>query len=592
MGLLHFSLLALGVFSGVQQGLAKTAEEWRDRVVYQILTDRFAVNDTSNPECQKGSGKYCGGTWKGIQSKLDYIQEMGFNAVWMSPIDKNVEGTYGEDGESYHGYWNSDFTRLNDHWGSEDDLIDLINDMHNRDMWVMFDALANSMAIPGPPENITYSNLHPFNSSDYFHPFCWIDYASTNNSEIEDCWAGDDEIILADLNLESKQVSSYLNEHIHDVVQRYGIDGIRVDAIKQMNPNFFPDYLKSAGVFSVGEMFSYNPDISCSVRHQIDSITSYPIRQGIEFAFNNTGAAFQYLQQIDTQFQQACSGQDMSTVANFLENHDLPRYPYITDDASQNKGAIVFLLLHTGIPIIYYGQEQHLTGGAGTSDNREALWNYGYNISSPNYQLIRTVVALRKQAMHDNDKWTTTNHQFLNNELRYSFVQKGDVLGVYTNFESNSDKVAYDVSSNFDEGTVVREVLSNTTATVGSSGTLPVTITTGMPQVYYPEASLTSFEKFLGTPTSIYSSSVSYPTSSLSDSLSSSSSFASPTTFSSVSTHHRTYTSGSSTFTADSTSTAYSTSKPTGSHESKGSSTKPLSLMMAATCFLAVALLV
>ncbi|EPY51585.1 alpha-amylase [Schizosaccharomyces cryophilus OY26] len=586
----------MGVLSKLHQGWAKSSEEWRDRVIYQVLTDRFAVNDTSNPECEKGSSKYCGGTWKGIQSKLDYIQEMGFNAIWMSPIDENVEGTYGEDGEAYHGYWNSDFTRINEHWGSEDDLIDLINDMHNRDMWVMFDALANSMAIPGPPDNITYSHLHPFNSSEYFHPFCWIDYASTNDSDIQDCWSGDNEIILADLDLESDVVSKYLNEHVHDVVQRYGIDGIRVDAIKQMNPNFFPDYLKAAGVFSVGEMFSYNPNISCSVRNQIDSITSYPIRQGIEFAFNNTGAAFQYLHEIDTQFQEACSGQDMSIVANFLENHDLPRYPYITDDASQNKGAIVFLLLHTGIPIIYYGQEQHLTGGPGTSDNREALWNYGYNKNSPIYQLIRSTIALRKQAMHDNDKWTTTNHEFLDYDLRYAFVQKGDVLGVYTNYESNTDKVAYDVASKFKEGTKVREVLSNTTTTVGSSGTLHVTVTTGMPQVYYPEASLSSFENFIGTPTSYYSSSASYPTSSYPGSLSftgsSSSSSAPPSTFSSVNTHHSTYTSGSSTYTSDVASTAYSTSKDSGSNESKGSSTKPLSCMMAFTCLLAVVLLI
>lgn len=64
------------------------AAAWKERSIYQILTDRFAVAGHGNggPSCDYTAGKYCGGTWQGIISKLDYIQGMGFDAIWISPV--------------------------------------------------------------------------------------------------------------------------------------------------------------------------------------------------------------------------------------------------------------------------------------------------------------------------------------------------------------------------------------------------------------------------------------------------------------------------------------------------------------------------
>ena len=68
----------------------------------QLVTDRFATSDDSSPTCNTDDRVYCGGTWQGIINKLDYIQGMGFDAIWISPIVKNIEGSTGA-GESYPG---------------------------------------------------------------------------------------------------------------------------------------------------------------------------------------------------------------------------------------------------------------------------------------------------------------------------------------------------------------------------------------------------------------------------------------------------------------------------------------------------------
>lgn len=93
------ALLTLGV---VQSTVALDAAGWRNQSIYQIITDRFAQTNGSAPLCDASEGLYCGGTWKGITNKLDYVQNIGATAIWISPIIKNVEGNFPYAGEAYH----------------------------------------------------------------------------------------------------------------------------------------------------------------------------------------------------------------------------------------------------------------------------------------------------------------------------------------------------------------------------------------------------------------------------------------------------------------------------------------------------------
>ena len=97
----------------------------------QLLTDRFAQEGGANSPCGDLSN-YCGGTFKGIISKLDYIQGLGVNAIWISPIPLQTDG-------GYHGYWQKDLTQINPQFGTSQDLKDLVSECHKRDIWVMLD---------------------------------------------------------------------------------------------------------------------------------------------------------------------------------------------------------------------------------------------------------------------------------------------------------------------------------------------------------------------------------------------------------------------------------------------------------------------
>src|SRR5699024_11151187 len=125
--------------------LSANIAAWKTRTVYQTMTDRFAQTDGSTTRaCNLTEGAYCGGTWRGTINHLDYIQDMGFDAIMMSPIVKNIEERVSY-GEAYHGYWVQDMYSLNPHFGTHQDLLDLSQAVHDRGMFLMMDIVINNM---------------------------------------------------------------------------------------------------------------------------------------------------------------------------------------------------------------------------------------------------------------------------------------------------------------------------------------------------------------------------------------------------------------------------------------------------------------
>ena len=137
-----------------------------------ISTDRFArADDSTTAPCPDGFQGLCGGSWKGIENHLDYIQGMEFDAIWISPITKQID----DPARSYHGYSQMDLYQLNSEFGTAQDLEDLSAALHARGMYLMVDVVTNHFGWNGDISTIDYSQLNPFNSADSYHPFCEIE---------------------------------------------------------------------------------------------------------------------------------------------------------------------------------------------------------------------------------------------------------------------------------------------------------------------------------------------------------------------------------------------------------------------------------
>jgi glycosidase len=125
--------------------LATHVQDWRDEVIYQVITDRFADGDVNNDySIQPGSlGRYQGGDWLGIQEHLDYLQALGVTTLWISPVVVNVDTDAGVDG--YHGYWATDLTQPNKYMGDLASLRSMVAAAHDVGMKVVLDIVCNHM---------------------------------------------------------------------------------------------------------------------------------------------------------------------------------------------------------------------------------------------------------------------------------------------------------------------------------------------------------------------------------------------------------------------------------------------------------------
>ena len=133
-------LIIITLSSLVTLALSADANEWKKKAIYQLMTDRFATTDNPPKECDVTLMNYCGGNHQGLINKLDYIEDMGFDAIWISPIVKNAEG-------SYHGYHTIDFYDLNEHFGTKQDMLNLVQKCHDKDIKVMLDVVANHVGL-------------------------------------------------------------------------------------------------------------------------------------------------------------------------------------------------------------------------------------------------------------------------------------------------------------------------------------------------------------------------------------------------------------------------------------------------------------
>lgn len=313
--LLSLATATLLSLAGV--GSAASTEEWRGRAIYQVMTDRFepALNAPFyHGNCYTDLGNYCGGTWNGIKEKLDYIQGMNFDAIWVSPVVAQLPQVT-KDGSSYAGYWQQDLYTLNSHFGTLEDLHALIEEVHKRGMFFMLDVVMNHMAYSGNVSSIDYSILNPFNDEKYYHSYCPIDYS--NQTSLENCWLGSEDVPLADLNTQMDEVQDMFKDWIKGMAANHSIDGLRIDAAANMQPDFFPGFMEAADMFATAEVYLDDEDRACQWLGKIPSIVNYPLYWHITGGFAETsGDMGSLVKKIATE-KEICS--DTTLFATFSE---------------------------------------------------------------------------------------------------------------------------------------------------------------------------------------------------------------------------------------------------------------------------------
>ncbi|KAI1097182.1 glycoside hydrolase family 13 protein [Jackrogersella minutella] len=435
------------------------ADAWKSRNIYFALTDRIArsSSDTGGSACSDLSN-YCGGTFQGLQSKLDYIAGMGFDAIWITPVVTNSDG-------GYHGYWASDLYSINSNYGTADDLKALVSAAHDKGIYVMVDVVANHVG----PIALSDHQPTPLDQDSSYHSECTIDYS--NQTSVENCWIAN----LPDLDTQSSDIRSLYQTWIAWLVSEYDFDGVRIDTVKHVEPDYWPDFSAAAGVYTIGEVFDGDPNYVAPYASLMSGLLNYPMYYPMNAFYQQTGSS-QSL--VDMYNQISSLFPDPTALGSFADNHDNPRWLNTKNDLSLFKNALAYVILGRGIPIVYYGTEQAYSGGADPA-NREDLWRSSFSTSSEMYQAIAKLSAAKKSAggLAADDQ----THLYVDNTA-YAFSREEGKLVVLTTNSGLGSTGNYCFNTQVANGSW-NNTFGTGTFTSDSSGNVCISVSNGEPVV-------------------------------------------------------------------------------------------------------------
>ena len=412
---------------------------------------------------------------------------MNFDAIWISPIVAQLPQRTG-DGEAYTAYWQQDLYALNPKFGSQQDLHDLIAAVHDKGMYLMLDIVVNHMGYAGLPLEVDYSVLNPFDDQRFYHDYFPV-VDPTNATNVETGWLGDTLVSLADLRTEDDEVRDMFGEWVSGLVSNYSVDGLRIDTSVNVEPDFFPSFVDAAGVFATGEVMQGDTSQACVWADSIGSVLNYMIYFPLTRAFQSPLGSIDDLVQTINSIKTNCA--DPTSLGSFSESHDVERFATLTDDMSLAKNLVTFTIMADGIPIIYQGQEQHMSGGTSPCNNRAPLWETGFDTSAPLYQHIATLNKFRQHVTSNTQNYTTYMSEVIYQDFHSIGMRKGfdgsQVITVLNNNgETINDFVLNVPDHGYAAGVQLTEILSCTFVTVNGTGYLNLPMDAGHPKVLYP----------------------------------------------------------------------------------------------------------
>lgn len=374
-------------------------------IVYMVLTDRFydgnpANNGTLNAEYRPGELKYTqGGDWVGLKSKLNYIKNLGVTAIWISPPSENELLSRDGSESGYHGYFTKDYYSPDPHYGTKQDLIDLVDEAHNLGLKVILDVVPNHIADYLEPYASSYSSpsyqpAAPFNNPSWFHQNG--DILDWNDEwQVQNCDLGG----LDDIDHSNPAARAAIKDVYKMWVDDTGVDGVRVDAARSVDKNFLREFEEYLGVPSFGEIFVGDVDYVSDYQNYEWGVLDFPLFFQAREVFANDASFYN----VKTILDQDYKYNNVNRLVTFIDNHDRDRFLCLANDNYQKlRLALTFLFTTRGIPDVYYGTEQECYGGGkptewagiANKENREIM--PGFSEDGEIFKYIQKLTSIRK----------------------------------------------------------------------------------------------------------------------------------------------------------------------------------------------------
>lgn len=371
----------------------KTPEWVGDSVFYQIFPDRFFAGNPAlkkKPLRQWGDQpdihSFFGGDLDGIRKKLDYLEELGIGALYLTPIFQS---------QSNHKYNAASYEKIDPAFGSNADLKKLVGAAHRKGMRLILDGVFNHTGTDFFAFEDLIENGKKSRYRDWYHV---SHFPIKHDPPNYDCWWNIPD--LPQLNHLNPQVRRHVLKIAAKWIREAGIDGWRLDVPDEVPIGFWSEFRKTVKEanpdgYITGEIWY---DAAPWLRgDKFDGVMNYRFRRAaLDFIFEGKTAAETFLDQLA---RPLINYPDQASRASLtmLGSHDTPRILTLAGgDARKVRAAFLLQFGYVGAPMIYYGDEIGMEGDADPDCRRCMIWSEaGWNVELRRY--IRGLIAVRRE---------------------------------------------------------------------------------------------------------------------------------------------------------------------------------------------------
>ena len=426
--------------------IIKTPDWVNDTVWYQIFIDRFCNGDPStdpenvlpwkDPDKTVKYDDFYGGDLKGITSKIDYLKNLGITGLYLTPICQ---------GSTNHKYDTKSYTKIDPHFGSDEDMAEMVKAAHDSGIRVMMDGVFNHSGPLFKPWQDVVENGPQSKYYDWFMVNKWPFDKSSDNSKKKNYYSFAFVDMMPKLNTNNEEVIKYIVSVIKNWIEKYDIDAIRLDVsdeishtlckrmhreLKKIKPDFY----------ILGE--AWHDSMPWLRGDEFDSVMNYPLTDSInDFWLDSKKTAKDFEYSINRCFSMYPM-QVNKVLFNLLDSHDTERLITKLSDIRSFYQQFGVLFTMPGTVCIYYGTEIALEGGHDPDCRRCMPWK---QIMKGMYydkiERMKKLIAMRKehQALRSNNYEFT--HLFDNDRvISYKRISDdgAEVISVVINCSDNA----------------------------------------------------------------------------------------------------------------------------------------------------------
>ena len=375
--------------------------KWVNQTIwYQIFPDRFCNGNTANdpadvkPWRESGSvsnSEFFGGDFKGITNKLDYLNDLGINGIYLTPINESP---------SVHKYDTTDYTKLDPSFGTEEEFCDLVKRAHEKGIRVMLDGVFNHSGSEFAPWK-DVNEKGP--ESEYFDWFLINEWPFDEKG----CAAKAQYYTFAffdnmpKLNTNNPKVRDYLIEVCENWVRRYDVDAIRLDVANEVSHEFCKELrqrLKAIkpDIYILGEI--WHNAMPWLRGDEFDAVMNYPLGESIKDFWIDKSLDKKDFEHTINRCYTSYMQQTNDVLFNLLDSHDTARLRFEVNSLDEFYQQLAVLFTMPGSPCIFYGTEVALEGDHDPDCRRCMPWN---TIESGEFDdrisIIKELIHIRKE---------------------------------------------------------------------------------------------------------------------------------------------------------------------------------------------------